>query len=285
MKKTVLLLGHSGKMGLALQQRCPAEITLVCLASRDFDAARPETLRPFIELHRPWAIINTVGYLGIDPCEQNPQAAYAVNTLFPYALAKMANEYQVTLLHFSTDAVFNGDEEKAEYDELDSASPVNVYGMTKWGGDCLVKNTALKYYIARISILFGPSHKQNQFIEKMLGLVANGQTTIRASQDIICSPCYSLDVADAVYALLLQGPSHGVYHLSNQGRASLYDVMLAVMAHVAPAVKVEPASYRDFPFVGRKNLRTPLVSRRGPVLRPWREALQAYLEARDAERG
>lgn len=280
MKTRILLLGSTGKMGLALSKLCPDGFSLTGLSSRDFDAADPDSLLPHLERLRPDVILNAVGYLGIDPCEQAPAAAFAVNTVFPYRLAQMANDLHALLVHFSTDAVFHGDQDNQSYNEDDLPSPVNLYGLSKFGGDCMVKNTAEQYYIVRISTLFGPSRKPDQFVEKMLGKIRAGEKRLKIADDILCSPCFSEDVARATYDLIDSGRSSGVYHLANQGTTSLFGLMQAVVEEIGAEVTIEPASYRDFPFVGRKNLRTPLASRKVPALRPWRDALSQYLRER-----
>lgn len=277
MSKKVLLLGATGKMGLALARHCPPAWTLTGLSSRDFDASDPAAAAALIERHAPDIVLNTVGFLGIDPCEQQPELAFRVNTLFPYALARATERQGALLVHFSTDAVFHGDEETSAYVESDTPNPVNIYGMTKLGGDQMVSSVARAVYIVRISVLFGPSLKQNQFVEKMLDKIRNGATTLRVSDDILCSPCYSEDVARGVYELIRSGADHGLYHMANAGSTSLYGLMSEIVRHVAPDVRVERGSHRDFPFVGRKNLRTPLRTERRAPLPDWRDALGRYL--------
>lgn len=277
MSKKLLLLGASGKMGAALGKHCPAGWTLTGLNSRDFDAAEPGAAARLVAQYQPDVIINTVGFLGIDPCEQQPELAFRVNTLFAYELARAATQQGSLLVHFSTDAVFNGDEDKTCYAETDQPNPVNVYGMTKLGGDYLVQNTARAFYIVRISVLFGPSEKNNQFVEKMVDKIRNGASELRIADDILCSPCYSEDVARGVYALIESKAAYGLYHMANAGSTSLYGLMREIVAQIAPDVRVLPGSHLDFPFVGRKNLRTPLLSTRRPPLPDWRDAVRRYV--------
>jgi dTDP-4-dehydrorhamnose reductase len=277
MSKKVLLLGATGKMGLALSRHCPQDWVLTGLSSADFDAATPKSAIGLVERYTPDIVINTVGFLGIDPCEAQPELAFQVNTLFPYDLAQATAKTGALLVHFSSDAVFNGDEDKTGYVESDAPDPVNVYGMTKLGGDCLVKNAASAFYIIRISVLFGPSRKNNQFVEKMLDKIRHGANALRIADDILCSPCYSEDVARGVFDLIRSDAEYGLYHMANAGSTSLFGLMNEVAGLVAPQVTVEPGSHLDFPFVGRKNLRTPLASERLAPLPDWRDAVRRYL--------
>jgi dTDP-4-dehydrorhamnose reductase len=278
MKKRILVLGCTGKMGRALLNACPEVFEVVGLSSKDFDARHPQSVRSHIDRVRPHAIINTVGYLGIDPCEQHPEDAFAINTLFPYELAKMANQVDARLVHFSTDAVFNGDEGKKHYSESDQPSPVNVYGVTKLGGDILVQNTSHKYFVIRVSLLFGPSEKNNQFVEKMICKIRGGEKTIRVSADIFCSPCFSEDVAQTVFMLIQDEQESGVYHVANEGETSLYGLMREIVKQGGIDACVEPASHKDFLAVGKKNLCTPLVSGKIKPLRPWQLAVRDYVD-------
>lgn len=275
MSGTVLLLGHTGKMGTALQRVLGADYAVVGRNSRDFDACDGDQVRRTVTECAPDLVINCVAMLGIDPCEKDPARAFALNALYPRLLAELSAQAGFILAHFSTDAVFS-DSNGRRYLESDTPSPLNVYGMTKYCGDCFVANTAKRHYIFRVPVLFGPSSNPNQFVEKMLERVRQGETALRVSDDIVSSPTLSLDVAARIRSLLAGGADFGLYHLANDGAVSLYDFMKETAAQLCPTVTVEPASYRDFPFVGRKNLHTPLGSQKTPLLRPWREAVRDY---------
>jgi dTDP-4-dehydrorhamnose reductase len=189
-------------------------------------------------------------------------------------LAHLANELDFLLVHFSSDAVFP-DRNDGAYGEDDRPDPVNLYGATKLAGDWAVSDIARHHYLVRISVLFGPHRRDDQFVEKMLARARRGEP-LRIATDIIASPCYSLDVATRVRELLEQAPPFGLYHLANQGRASLFELMQAVTRGLGLDVPVLPASHRDFPALDRKNTCTPLMTTKAPPLRPWTEAVQDY---------
>jgi dTDP-4-dehydrorhamnose reductase len=272
--KRVLLLGHTGKMGQALTRVLADGFQLVGANSRDYDARDPEQVRTVLRRHRPDVVINTAAFLGIDPCARDPLAAIALNTAYPRQLAHLANEQEFLLVHFSTDAVFP-DRGEGLFVESDFPDPVNLYGATKLAGDWAVADVARRHYIARISVLFGPGGHGGQFVEKMLARAREGQD-LRVADDIVASPCYSLDVAARVREMLEELPPYGLYHVANQGRASLYELMRTVVAGLGLEVEVTPASYRDFPAVDRKNTCTPLGTIKAGPLRPWQQAVDAY---------
>jgi dTDP-4-dehydrorhamnose reductase len=274
-KPRVLLLGSTGKMGTALTEALKGAYDLIGKNSRDFDAADFPQVARLIERHPPDILINGVAFLGIDPCEQEPERAFRINTLYPKFLAERSREKGFLLVHFSTDAVFS-DKKEGYCVEGDTPCPLNIYGLTKLGGDCFVRNVAEKYYIFRLPVLFGETPKENQFVEKMLRKVREGEKVLRISADIIGSPTYSLDAAWEVKRILEGGAAYGLYHINNQGKASLYDLMREIVGNLRLDVRVESCSHRDFPCVGVKNTCTPLSSQRLKPLRPWQEAVKEY---------
>lgn len=275
--KKILLLGHSGKMGTALSQVLDQDFIVIGKNSTDFAATDSHQVKEMIREEQPWAIVNTVAFLGIDPAEKEPHKAFALNTLYPKVLAQTANEVGSILVHFSTDAVFD-DSKQQYYVESDHPAPLNIYGLTKFGGDCQVQALAEKYYLLRLPILFGPTSRQDQFVEKMLTRIKAGQQELKIATDIISTPTYSLDAAQRVKTILQELPPWGLYHVSNTGLASLYELMQAIVQELGLQVKVNPASYRDFPHIGRKNTCTPLATERLVPMRPWEEAVKDYCQ-------
>lgn len=273
----ILLLGATGKMGLSLGSVLEGAYNVVGKNSKDFDAANLREVESLIEDTRPDIVINTVAFLGIDPCEVQPNRALQMNTLYPKRLAELSKKMGFLLVHFSTDAVFN-DQKDDFYLETDRPEPVNLYGLTKFGGDCFIQSIAQRYYIFRIPILFGKSLKANQFVEKMLDRVRQGQKVLKISSDIYSSPTYSSDVADEVRRIIESSSSFGTYHIANDGKTSLYELIKEIIGNLGLRVKIEKASFRDFPYVGVKNTNTPLRSAKIKSLRPWREAVKAYCD-------
>tara|TARA_B100000315_G_C14510757_1_gene556827 strand:+ start:289 stop:1170 length:882 start_codon:yes stop_codon:yes gene_type:complete len=276
-EKRVLLLGSTGKMGIALQDAFQNAYHVFGKNSKDFDACSPKTVDPLVEDIRPNIVLNTVAFLGIDPCEREPEKALHINTIFPKHLAELSEKKGFVLVHFSTDAVFPDTKGRA-FTENDASKPVNLYGATKFGGDSLIQSIALRHYIFRLPILFGRTIKKNQFVEKMLAQVQASQKTLKIASDIISSPSYSSDLAREAYRIIETSMPFGLYHLANQGQGSLYDLMKEIIKNLKIDVTVVPVSFRDFPHIGTKNTRTPMESIRIKPLRPWREAVKAYCQ-------
>lgn len=281
--KKLLLLGAYGKMGTALREALAGKFEVTPKGSADFDAGDPESVKAVVGAAKPDVLVNAAAFLGIDPCEKEPLKALRLNALYPRLLAELAAETGFTLAHFSTDAVFS-DEKNDFYTEDDAPAPVNLYGLTKYGGDCFIKAACPDHYIFRLPVLFGESPKNTQFVEKMLQLADGGAAELRVAGDIISSPTYSADAAAAAAGILAEGRPCGLYHLANSGKASLYDLMTAVAGELGLKTRISRASYRDFPYTGTKNTNTPMTSARGVKLRPWREAVGAYCARLKAKR-
>ncbi|MGD1083274.1 MAG: NAD(P)-dependent oxidoreductase [Verrucomicrobiota bacterium] len=274
-KETVLLLGHTGKMGLALRTALAGEYEVIGRSSNDFDAFDPAQTRQLVESEKPDIVINAVAFLGIDACEKEPERALRLNALHPKLLAELSRREGFLLVHFSTDSVFS-DTGGAALTEADCPRPLNVYGLTKHGGDCFIQAAATRYYIFRLPVLFGEATKDRQFVERMLAKCRAGCRVLRVADDIVSSPTYSRDAAEAIAGILASAPTFGVYHLANQGRASLFELMREVVDNLGLEVEVKRASHKDFPSVGIKNTRTPIQSSKIPALRPWQEAVKEY---------
>ncbi|MBI2438264.1 MAG: NAD(P)-dependent oxidoreductase, partial [Lentisphaerae bacterium] len=229
MKPTLLLLGHTGKMGLALNEVLAKNYTVTGLNSRDFDAASgspgDDRLMRMLDDLKPAVIVNAVVFTGLDACESKPSQALAVNSLFPKALAGYAQRIGCVLVQFSSEAVFPDAAEGQSFVESSAPRPINVYGFTKFGADCFVAGGAPRHYIFRLPMLFGETLKPTQFVEKMAARILSGELELKAATNCWTTPSYSRDLAEAVRATLVAGKPFGLYHLANAGEASLYDLV------------------------------------------------------------
>ncbi|MBF0160503.1 MAG: NAD(P)-dependent oxidoreductase [Magnetococcales bacterium] len=276
--KRVLILGHTGKMGTAFCSAYAHDHEIVTANSADFDAADLGQVSEIVEHAMPDVIINCIAYMGVDACELDPARAFAVNTLFPKYLAEVSGRKGCQLVHLSTDAVFPDTAEGRCYTEDSFPHPINIYGLTKLEAEHMIQANSCQYYIFRLSVLFGPAVKNNQFVEKMLDKARIGHDVLKIADDIICTPSYSYDVANCVRTMTDTKAPFGLYHLVNQGQSSLYGLVKEMIDCLGWTVVIEPASYRDFPHTGNKNICVPIVSSKIPPLRCWREAAKEYCQ-------
>jgi dTDP-4-dehydrorhamnose reductase len=266
----VLILGHTGKMGTALMKVLAEDFEVVGKNSKDFDANNFSQTRDLIQSVRPYCVINTIAFMGIDESWYNPRQAYKTNVLMPRFLAEYCRKWAVRLCHFSTDNVFgNHDTPRFEFDTPD---PITVYGRTKYAGDRGVMAANPDTSIFRVPLLFGPTSSKNQFVEKML----SKEREIFVANDIQCSIAYSMDVAKQIKELIVAGLPSGVYHITNNWEAgdSLYDLMKAIVVARKLNINVQPTTRNKFPAKDKKNHKCFLASVRLEPMRPWRDAVQ-----------
>ncbi len=275
----MLVLGHRGKLGLALVRSFAQGFQVEGRSlSQGFDAADFRQVRQVLEAVRPQVVANAVAFTGLDACEADPAKAFRLNAQLPSYLARCSGELGFLLLHFSSDAVFDGTRASGFYSEEDPPAPVNVYGASKLEGDGFVAAGAERHYVFRLSVLAGECRGPGQFLEKMIDRARTGQA-LRVSSDIYCSPSYVRDVAEAVRAAVLSGRPFGLYHTANAGCASLWEWVDAAVRELGLEVPVLPVSHLTFPSRASRALYTPMTSVRQAPLRPWREAIRDYCRA------
>ena len=275
--RRLLLLGGSGKLGTAVRRAFENDYEIVSLGRREFDAAEPSTLQPWVDRVAPDLVVNAVALSGIAACQQEPERAHAINALLPWRLARLSLERGFVLAQASSDAVF-GTVRARTCVESDTLRPVGIYGHTKALGDAFVQANAPNGYVFRFSTLFGESVREDQFVERMLARVRAGERRLEIAADIITTPSYSRDVAAEMRWILDSDLAPGVYHVANEGAASLYELMCEFSKRLVLDVDVIPVSHQKFLAQAGKNLETRLASERIPALRPWREAVGAYCD-------
>jgi dTDP-4-dehydrorhamnose reductase len=275
MRRRVLLLGDTGKLGTALRGALDPGAEVVGASRRNLDAADFGAVERRVDEVRPDLVFNAVAMLGIDACEREPERAFRLNALLPRLLAKLSAGRGFGLVHFGTDAVFDG-EGGEPFTERSVPRPPNVYGATKLAGDCLVLAEAPRARVVRVSLLFGPGGRGDQFVERMLAKAKGGGEALRVADDLVLSPTFTPDAARAAVALASEEAAPGLYHLANDGRASLFGLVRRIAGNLRLPVRIEPASHREFPSAGRKNRFSPIRSERIAPMRRWEDAVDEY---------
>lgn len=275
--RRLLLLGATGKLGTAVRRAFENDHEIVGMGRREFDAENPAELERWIDHVSPDIVVNAVAFGGIEACAQQPDRARSINAALPWRLAKLSRERGFVLAHASSDAVF-GTVRGRPCVESDPLRPINMYGYTKALGDAFVQSQTPHGYVFRFSVLFGETTREDQFVERMLARIRKGERRLEIANDVITTPSYNRDVAAEMRWILDAGRPPGVYHVANEGRASLFDLMSEVVARLELDVDLVPVSHRQFPAVARKNVETTLSSERIAPLRPWREAVGAYCD-------
>jgi dTDP-4-dehydrorhamnose reductase len=281
------VLGAGGQLGRDLCPLLPGDV--VPLDRSRADLTRFDSLRALFADLRPDVVVNCAAYNFVDRAESEPQEAFAVNAWGVRQLASLCRDHGCTLVHFSTDYVFGLDASRSTpLAETDPPGPVNVYGLSKLAGEYLARATCPRHVVIRTCGLYGlggSGGKGTNFVETMLRLAGEGKP-VRVVDDQTLTPSYSADVARVTVDLLAAGAS-GLYHLTNAGACTWYQFARAVFDLAGVAAEVTPISSAQFGAPARR----PSYSVLAPAsiralglspLRPWPDALAAYLEARKA---
>lgn len=284
--KKVLVLGANGQLGKALRLELTGTDTdTVEYATRtEFDLAASATWEP-----RNWksysTIINAAAYTDVDTAEtpEGRRTAWAVNVTGLAALTRIAAEHNITLVHVSSDYVFDGTTE--EHTEDEPLSPLGVYGQTKAAADALV-STLARHYIVRTSWVVGQG---NNFVKTMTNLATRGIAP-SVVNDQHGRLTFTTDIAAAIKHLLATGAAYGTYNLTNTGPAQSWaDIAKTVYTlTVHNPDDVTPVSTEEY-YVGKPHAPRPMhstlnlnkIQATGFSPRTADAALRTYLESID----
>jgi dTDP-4-dehydrorhamnose reductase len=283
----IVIVGSNGQVGSdlarALRER---HEDFVALSRSDLDVTDRTTLGERLRQHNPDVIINCSVYHPVDECETNPERSFAVNAIAVRDLAIAAKDLHASMVHFSSDYVFDG-EQGRPYSEEDSLRPLSVFGVSKVAGEQLLRAVLPNHFIVRTSGLYGLTGsrvKRGNFVETMLRLGGqNGK--VRVVNDLRMAQTSTQNLAKQVLALI-HTRSYGTYHASDHGDYSWYEFAKKIFDYSKMNVAVSPVSWRDMPAVAPRPTYSVLENRglRGlglDQMQPIDIALQAYLKARE----
>ncbi len=276
------MLGHD-------LQKVFAQEDFVALSSKELDVTQKDAVFERLMTIQPNIVINAAGYTDVDGAETEQDKADLVNGYAAGILAKASREIGATLVHFSTDYVFDGKKTQG-YVEEDKTSPINAYGNSKELGEKLIleemeyesypNQSAGKYFLIRTSWLFGLNG--DNFVNTMLKLAAKqkrkrgGEITV--VNDQVGKPTYTHDLAHQIKWLVesKEYPS-GIYHITNEGTTSWYEFAKAIFGLKNLPMDVIPCSSAKYAAMAKRPAHSALINTKLPQLRPWQDALLEYL--------
>jgi dTDP-4-dehydrorhamnose reductase len=230
-----------------------------------------------VEKYKPKVIIHMAALTDLDAGEKNPQLTYFVNTLGTYNIALAARMVKAKLVYISTTAVFDGSK-NGPYSEKDVPNPQSHYGHSKYAGELIIQSMLKDYIIARACWIFGGGPAlDKKFVAKILAELQKPETTeVKALNDVSGSPTYAKDLVEALRKLISKN-ARGIFHLTNGGACSRFDVAKAIVKIIRPPTKVTPvdSSYFNLPA---KRLINESAASKIKLMRPWQEALKEYLK-------
>ncbi|MEY8739714.1 dTDP-4-dehydrorhamnose reductase [Bacillales bacterium AN1005] len=285
MKYRVMVTGAAGQLGQDVVRTFQREGHHVLACDRDqMDITDQQQCTQTIISFKPHMIIHCAAYTAVDQAETDVGTAYAVNATGTRNIAVAAEKVKAKLLYISTDYVFDGTS-RVPYREYDATNPQSVYGRSKLAGEQLVQSLCSQWFIVRTSWVFGV-HGHN-FVKTMLELLQN-RPELQVVQDQIGSPTYTVDLANLVSVLALS-EKYGIYHVSNTGTCTWYEFAKAIAEEAGKhgdfhlKATLIPCSTEKFPRPAPRPSYSvmdhlALRTNRLPLLRPWREALVAFLQ-------
>ena len=283
----IVIIGAAGRLGQALQLRFSRDARVIGLTRSDLDLTAPESIRSALEGLDFDRLILPAAMTAVDPCETDPETAFAINAAAPKLVAEICAAKGAHMTYVSTDFVFDGAKPDA-YDEDDAAEPISVYGASKLKGETNVLEADPGHLVVRVSWLYGPG--KPAFPEWIVGK-ACAETEIALPGDKTGSPTSSVDVADWIAALILdpaRPPAAGIYHLCNSGSCTWRDwgqacIDLAREAGVPVIAETIAANtLADIPaFLAPRPANSVMSNAKlaaftGVEPRPWRQALREH---------
>ncbi|WP_219223174.1 dTDP-4-dehydrorhamnose reductase [Pedobacter antarcticus] len=242
----IIVVGGTGQLGQCLQEAIKTKKTdynFIFLSSKDLNYTDQEQTAAIFRKYIPVFCLNCAAYTAVDLAEDEKEQAFAVNQYAVRNLAEQCNLYNTTLIHISTDFVFNGDCSVPLTEEL-PVNPVNVYGLSKLKGEQEIQGILEKHYIIRTSWLY--SENAANFVKTMLNLAKN-RDHLSVIYDQVGTPTYAMDLANIILKFIaLEQPLYGLYHYSNEGVASWYDFAKAVFEFAEVDMKITPVSSAAF---------------------------------------
>lgn len=277
----VALLGANGQLGSDLIKTVPKGIKLFPLTRKEVDVRNKEAVSKILKSLSPHVVLNTTAYVKVDLAEDEIEEAFSVNAIGVKNLVDVCKETGAALVHISTDYVFDGKklEKREPYYEDDLPNPINIYGISKYTGELIVKNYLDKYYIIRVASLYGragASGKGGNFVYTILRKAKAGEP-LRVIDNIYMSPTYTLDAAKEIWRIILKGRPYGIYHVTNSGYCSWYEFAKKILEYSGLKTDIKPVRHTEFKTKANRPLWSPLASKKGIKLRSWEEALKDFI--------
>jgi dTDP-4-dehydrorhamnose reductase len=266
--RRLLITGATGTLGQAFSRICNARALDHDLLKRaDMDIADEASVEAVLAARRPWAVINTAGYVRVADAERESERCYRENTHGAEILARACAKLGIPYVTFSSDLVFDGSLGRP-YVESDQVSPVCAYGISKADAERRVTEAWPRSLIVRTSAFFGPWDRYN-FVHVVLRELAQGRH-VEATDQMLVSPTYVPDLVHATLDLLVDDAT-GIWHLANRGSISWHDLAL----QVAREAGVDTASLVK--VSGGRSGMTSRATERGLILPPLDSAIERFV--------
>ena len=275
----IFITGCKGQLGRALYAAL-SDHTLSGCDLPELDITDRQAIGAAVADFGPDVVLHTAAWTDVDGCARDPEQAYRANALGTQNVALACAASNAAMLYVSTNEVFDG-AAMEPYREWDAPRPINPYARSKAAGEWFVRHLLRRFYIVRTAWLYAPGGHNFSNPHRIIQL-ADEHGALKVVTDEVGNPTYALDLAAAIAALIKTG-AYGIYHLVNTGHCSRYDYVRQVLRIGGREhIPVEPITLDDFPRASIPPRFAPLANTAaaalGITLRPWQEALGAFLD-------
>ena len=287
--RSIIITGGGGMLAHALMEALASRgLSAIPVRRADCDISNRADVARLFQQHRPSLVLNCAAHTGVDLCEDEPEKANAINGEGPGYLAEMAGEHHSRLVHFSTDFVFDGQNDRP-YRPDDAPHPISAYGRSKFLGEKRVQQVSPPgWLILRTAWLFG---RHGGCFPQTIRNMALAGRTLRVVKDQVGSPTSTMDLADATLRLL-DAKSTGLVHVTNSGTTTWYDFAVAILKAFGLSADLAPVSTAEWLRMRPKQAKRPLYSvldgtqyqaMTNHTLRHWTKAFEEYRAAVECE--
>lgn len=278
----IAVIGANGQLGSELCEQLNIKHEIVGLTHSDIEITNSQNVKNVLDTIKADVIINTAAYHNLPECEKNPDLAFQINAIGAMNLAKTATDTGSVLVQYSTDYVFDG-EKKKPYLEKDMTNPLNIYAMTKLNGEILIKNYCSRYFIIRISGLYGKTicrAKGNNFITTMQK-VAREREVVKVVNDEILTPTSVFEISKNTDQLI-ETEGFGIYHMTCEGHCSWFEFAGVIFKELGLKTPLISCTSDEFPSEIKRPSYSVLENHKLNSVNlnhmsHWKEALIKYL--------
>ncbi len=280
----IYITGVNGQLGSEIYRALVKQhIDCIGLSRQDFDLTDFEAMKLYFCDKNVEGIIHCAAYTKVDDAEDNHDLCYSNNVVATHNLIQICNEKDAKFLFISSDYVFDGTKDDV-YVEEDNTNPINYYGYTKNVSEEELKSNLSKYFIVRVTWLFGNG---NNFI-KTISKLMDSKDSLSIVDDQIGSPSYSVDIATSVIEIF-NSNQYGTFHIGNEGFCSWYDLANYIKLVKNSTCLIKSLKTKDYSYKANRPLNSRLSKEKiknfgFTTLPHWKDAVNRYLKVIDTEK-
>lgn len=275
----VLLTGARGQLGCDVMKVLTArDLPHLGLGKAECDVTNGDAVRQCLTVYGPDVVIHCAAYTAVDRAEDEEELCRTVNVRGTENVAHACAELGAKMLYLSTDYIFPGNGE-TPFETDDPTGPLNAYGRSKLGGEKAVREALDRYFIVRISWVFGKYGKN--FVKTMLRL-GREKSFVKVVEDQVGSPTYTADLAPLLCDMIATD-KYGIYHATNEGTSSWAEFAAEIFRQMGSTASVVPIPSGEYPVRAARPLNSRLSKRSLDEagfrrLPAWQDALKRFLE-------